>query len=70
MGPGWSSLGHCVDALVDGMDVPDSRVHNYPLRWNAAPSQELLVIRPITRPAKSPWQAVRVDGIWETKELA
>src|SRR5258707_11133535 len=28
-----------------GMNVRDSRVHNYPPRWNAAPSQELLVIR-------------------------
>jgi hypothetical protein len=27
------------------MDVHDSRVHNYPPRWNGAPSQELLVIR-------------------------
>jgi putative SOS response-associated peptidase YedK len=32
-------------AIVDGMSVRDSRVHNYPPRWNAAPSQELLVIR-------------------------
>jgi putative SOS response-associated peptidase YedK len=32
-------------ATVDGMNVRDSRVHNYPPRWNAAPSQELLVIR-------------------------
>jgi putative SOS response-associated peptidase YedK len=32
-------------AIVDGMNVRDSRVHNYPARWNAAPSQELLVIR-------------------------
>src|SRR5229473_3464337 len=31
-------------AIVDGMNVRDSRVHNYPPRWNAAPSQELLVI--------------------------
>jgi hypothetical protein len=31
--------------IVDGMDVRDSRVHNYPLRWNGAPSQDLLVIR-------------------------
>jgi putative SOS response-associated peptidase YedK len=31
--------------MVDGMNVRDSRVHNYPPRWNAAPSQELLVIR-------------------------
>jgi len=27
------------------MNVRDGRVHNYPARWNAAPSQELLVIR-------------------------
>jgi putative SOS response-associated peptidase YedK len=31
-------------AIVDGMDVRDSRLHNHPPRWNAAPSQELLVI--------------------------
>ena len=31
-------------AIVDGMNVRDSRMHNYPPRWNAAPSQELLVI--------------------------
>jgi putative SOS response-associated peptidase YedK len=30
---------------VDGLNVRDSRVHNYPPRWNAAPSQDLLVIR-------------------------
>lgn len=32
-------------AVVEGMDARESRVHNYPPRWNAAPSQELLVIR-------------------------
>ena len=32
-------------AIVDGMDVQDSRFHNYPPRWNGAPSQEMLVIR-------------------------
>jgi putative SOS response-associated peptidase YedK len=32
-------------AMVAGMNVRDSRVHNYPPRWNGAPSQELLVIR-------------------------
>src|SRR5258708_2874724 len=32
-------------SIVDGTNVRDSRVHNYPPRWNAAPSQELLVIR-------------------------
>jgi hypothetical protein len=31
--------------LVEGMNVRDSRVHSYPPRWNAAPSQDLLVIR-------------------------
>src|SRR6185312_9317579 len=31
--------------LLEGMDARDTRVHNYPPRWNAAPSQELLVIR-------------------------
>jgi putative SOS response-associated peptidase YedK len=31
--------------IVEGLDVRDNRVHNYPPRWNAAPSQELLVIR-------------------------
>src|ERR1700746_3809213 len=32
-------------AIVDGMNVRDSRLHNHPPRWNAAPSQDLLVIR-------------------------
>ena len=32
-------------AIIDGLDARDSRVHNYPPRWNAAPSQDLLVIR-------------------------
>ena len=32
-------------AIVDGLNVRDSRVHNYPARWNGAPSQDLLVIR-------------------------
>jgi hypothetical protein len=26
-------------AIVDGMNVRDSRVHNYPPRWNAAPAR-------------------------------
>jgi len=43
-------------AIVDGMNVRDSRLHNYPPRWNAAPSQELLVIRRNhIRPTKSRW---------------
>jgi putative SOS response-associated peptidase YedK len=32
-------------AFVEGMNVRDSRMHNYPPRWNAAPSQDLLIIR-------------------------
>src|SRR5919197_1281130 len=32
-------------AIVDGMNVREGRLHNYPPRWNAAPSQDLLVIR-------------------------
>jgi len=32
-------------AIVDGLDVRDSRLSNYRRRWNGAPSQELLVIR-------------------------
>jgi putative SOS response-associated peptidase YedK len=32
-------------AIVDGLNVRDSRLSNYPRRWNGAPSQEFLVIR-------------------------
>jgi putative SOS response-associated peptidase YedK len=32
-------------AIVDGLDVRDSRLSNCPRRWNGAPSQEFLVIR-------------------------
>jgi putative SOS response-associated peptidase YedK len=32
-------------AVMDGMNVHDSRISNYPPRYNGAPSQELLVIR-------------------------
>jgi putative SOS response-associated peptidase YedK len=32
-------------SIVDGLGVRDSRLSNYPRRWNGAPSQELLVIR-------------------------
>lgn len=31
--------------IVEGLDARDSRVDNFPPRWNGAPSQELLVIR-------------------------
>jgi putative SOS response-associated peptidase YedK len=32
-------------AIIDGLDVTDSRMGNVPPRYNGAPSQELLVIR-------------------------
>jgi ABC-type nitrate/sulfonate/bicarbonate transport system permease component len=32
-------------AIVDGLNVRDSRLTDVPRRYNAAPSQELLVIR-------------------------
>ena len=32
-------------AIVEGLGVSDSRLGNVPRRYNAAPSQELLVIR-------------------------
>jgi hypothetical protein len=31
--------------FVDGLNVGDSPVQDYPSRWNAAPGQNLLVIR-------------------------
>jgi putative SOS response-associated peptidase YedK len=31
--------------IVEGLDVRASRFHNYPPRWNGAPSQGLLVMR-------------------------
>ena len=37
-------------AIVDGTNVGVGRADNYPPRWNAAPSQELLVIRRVHRP--------------------
>ena len=39
------SSGPLSYGIVEGMDARDSRVHNYPPRWNGAPSQDLLVIR-------------------------
>lgn len=32
-------------SIIEGLDVRDARLSNYPRRWNGAPSQELLVIR-------------------------
>ena len=39
------SSGPLSYAIVDGLDVRDSRLSNYPRRWKGAPGQELLVIR-------------------------
>jgi putative SOS response-associated peptidase YedK len=32
-------------AIVDGLDIRDSRLDNYPRRFNGCPSQEMLVVR-------------------------
>jgi putative SOS response-associated peptidase YedK len=32
-------------AIVDGLNISDSQLGNVPRRYNAAPSQEVLVIR-------------------------
>jgi hypothetical protein len=40
-------------AIIEGLDVSDSRLGNIPRRYNAAPSQELLVIR--QRSGKESW---------------
>ena len=39
------SSGPLSYGIVEGMDMRDTRVHNYPPRWNGAPSQDLWVIR-------------------------
>ncbi len=39
------SSGPLSYAFLEGMDVRDSRVYNYPPRWKGTPSQDLLVIR-------------------------
>jgi hypothetical protein len=45
----WEAIQSSADRfgmlIIDGMNVRDSRVHNYPPPWNSAPSQELLIIR-------------------------
>ena len=40
-------------AIVDGMNVRDSRAHNYPPRWNAAPSVIALSEQHLLRVLKS-----------------
>jgi len=44
-GESSNAVGPFVMPIADGMNVPDSRLHDYPPRWNAEPSQDLLVIR-------------------------
>ena len=43
------------------MDARDIRVHNYPPGWNAAPSQDLLVIRRNHKLA--PYHSTRCAGV-------
>ena len=51
-------------AIVEGLGVRNSRVHNYPPRWNGAPSQELLVIRRDQEPQDG------YVGPWTLEEVA
>jgi hypothetical protein len=46
----------------DGLDGRDTRAHNYPLRWNAAPSQELLVIQQSRLAARYPHGAGQLSS--------
>jgi putative SOS response-associated peptidase YedK len=50
--------------IVDGMNVRDSRVHNYAPRWNAGPSQDLLVIRRNHRTGEVSLDPLRWGGTW------
>jgi hypothetical protein len=56
-------------AFVEGMNVRDGRVHNYPPRWNAAPSQDLLVIRHNHRMGLIPHWCSDPTGGFQTLEL-
>ena len=42
-------------AIVDGLDVRDNRLTNVPRRYNAAPSQELLLPGRTIRPESGRW---------------
>jgi putative SOS response-associated peptidase YedK len=48
-------------AIVDGLDVRDSRLTNFPPRYNGAPSQELLVIRQNHKTASA--RSIRSGGL-------
>jgi putative SOS response-associated peptidase YedK len=56
-------------ATVDGVSVRDSRVHNYPPRWNAAPSQELLVIRRNHQTGEVSLGAITRMNVWLHKQV-
>ena len=62
------SSGPLQYASVDGLNVRDSRVHNYPPRWNAAPSRDLLVIRHNHRTAEVSLDPIRW-GLIHSKAL-
>jgi putative SOS response-associated peptidase YedK len=57
-------------AIVAGMDVRDSRVHNYPARWNGAPSQDLLVIRRNHQTGQVSLDPLRVGNVRTVSLLA
>jgi putative SOS response-associated peptidase YedK len=49
-------------AIVDGLDVRDSRLSNYPRRLNCCPSQEMLVIRQNYKTGERIARPVEVGG--------
>jgi putative SOS response-associated peptidase YedK len=46
-------------ALVDGLDLPDTRMTNFPPRFNGAPGQDLLVIRQNPKTAERSLDPIR-----------
>src|SRR5687767_12581382 len=62
----WRMCGRIIQAsgllryaLVDGLDVPDTRMTNFPPRYNGAPGQDLLVIRQNPKTAERSLDPIR-----------
>ena len=68
--PTFAVLKAIIGASLDGLDVRNSRLPNYPRRSNGAPNQELLVIRENHKTGgRSISQTMMLDGIGRTPEL-
>ena len=52
--------------VVEGMDMRDSHTHNYLPKWNAASSQDLLVIRrkPPRTPPLHPFSRLKLSNCY------